>query len=97
MDSETTGVVQEVVEEVRHHDPVRGRWHVPKLEKGVVWCDTSSMATGVCFEIDGVIVENVAWLRKKHDYNHIDIAELDATIKGVNLALKWSLFQMFMN
>ncbi|CAE1318271.1 unnamed protein product [Acanthosepion pharaonis] len=91
VDSESTSMVQEVVEEVRHHDPVRGRWHVPKMEKGVVWCDASSMATGVCIEIDGAIVEDAAWLRKKRDYIHINVAELDGTIKGVKLALKWGL------
>lgn len=91
VDSETTGVVQEVVEEVQHHDPVQGRWHVPKLEKGVVWCNASSMATDVCIEIDGVIVEDAVWLRKKCDYNHINVAELDTMIKGVNIVLKCGL------
>ena len=47
------------------------------------------MATGVSVEIDGVVVEFMVWLRKKSDYNHINVAELDATIKAVNLALKW--------
>ena len=39
--------------------------------------------------IDGVMVEDAAWFRKKCDYNHINVAELEATIKDVNLALKW--------
>lgn len=49
------------------------------------------MATSACIEIDGVIVENAVWLRKKCNYNHINVAELDATIKGINLTLKWGL------
>ena len=49
-----------------------------------MWCDATSMATGV--EIDDVMVEDAAGLRKKSDY--INVAELDATIKGINLALK---------
>ena len=39
-------------------------------------------------KIDGVMVEDAAWLRKKCDYNHINVAKLEATIKDVNLALK---------
>ena len=31
------------------------------------------------------------WLRKKDDYGHINIAELEAVVRGVNLALKWGL------
>ncbi|MEL6804156.1 MAG: DDE-type integrase/transposase/recombinase, partial [Bacteroidota bacterium] len=30
-------------------------------------------------------------LRKSHDVGHINIAELDAVLKGVNLALKWKI------
>ena len=49
------------------------------------------MATGVSVEIDDVMVENVVWLRKKSDYNYINVAELDAIIKGINLPLKSGL------
>ena len=42
-------------------------------------------------EIDGIIVEDAAWLHKPLDVGHINVAELDAVLKGVNLALKWSL------
>ena len=37
----------------------------------------------------GVIVEDAAWLRKSDDTAHINVAELDAILRGVNLALKW--------
>ena len=30
-------------------------------------------------------------VKKKCDYNHINVAKLEATIKDVNLALKWGL------
>ncbi len=40
-------------------------------------------------EIDGQVVENAAQLRKRTDFPHNNIAELDAMIKGINLALKW--------
>ena len=49
------------------------------------------MATGGSVEIDSMVVEDAAWLRKKSDYNHINVAELAATIKVFNLTLKWEL------
>ena len=30
-------------------------------------------------------------VEKKNDYNHINVAELDAVLKGINLAIKWRL------
>ncbi|XP_076068433.1 uncharacterized protein LOC143040875 [Oratosquilla oratoria] len=60
-------------------------------EPRLVWCDASSIATGAVLEIGGVVVEDGAWQRKKDNYHHINVSELDAVIKGVNLALKWGL------
>ena len=34
-------------------------------------------------------MEDGAWLRKKNDNAHINLAELDAVLKGVNMELKW--------
>ena len=87
----TTQYVQEVVSRVRLEDPVQGVWKVPKTDEGRVWCDASSIGMGVVVEIGGSIVEDAAWLRKKTDYNHINVAELEAALKGVNLAVKWGL------
>ena len=64
---------------------------MPKIEKGVVWCDTSSIATVVLLELGGVVVEDAARLRKKDDAGHINVAELDVVLKEINLALKWKL------
>ena len=84
-------MIREVIEKVKVNDPVRGDWHVPKVECGTVWSDASSLAIGVLLEINGRVVEDAAWLRKKDDYGHINVAELEAVLKGVNLALKWKL------
>ena len=46
---------------------------------------------GVVLQKDGVVVEDAAWLRKKEDNTHINVAELEAVVKGVNLALKWNI------
>ena len=73
--------------EVRKNDPVRGRWSV-RSDKARVWVDASSLALSVAVEVDGCIVEDASWLRKD-DATHINMAELDSVIKGLNLALTW--------
>ena len=70
---------------------MKGIWHVHRSNHGVIWCDASSLALGVLLEMNGVAVEDAAWLRKKEDFNHINVAELEAVLKGINLALKWGL------
>ena len=42
-------------------------------------------------EIGGKVVEDMAWLRKQTDVTHINVAELEAIVKGLNLAVKWGL------
>ena len=84
-------LLNEVLDKVKAEDPVRGRWRVPKGHTGVVWTDASNLALGVVVEVGGRVVEDAAWLRKQTDYSHINVAELDAVIKGLNLAIKWGL------
>ena len=91
MGEEAASRLAEVIARVGREDPVQGQWLVPRGSAGVVWCDASSIATGVLLEIGGVVAEDAAWLRKKDDYGHINIAELEAVVRGVNLALKWGL------
>lgn len=59
--------IREVMERVKMEDPVKGRWTVPRRRtgRGVVWCDSSSIAMGVLLEIEDLGVEDAAWLRKK--------------------------------
>ena len=87
-------MMHEIVERVSADDPVRGVWKVPNTGKGRVWCDASDLALGVLLEIDGFEVEDGAWLRKQNDYNHINVAELEGVLKGVNLAVKWGLSEI---
>ena len=94
VDEGTVSVIQEILAEVKRNDPVTGTWHIPKTKTGVVWCDASSIAIGTVVEINGLVAEDAAWLRKKDDFNHINVAELEAVLKGVNLALKWGLREM---
>jgi hypothetical protein len=76
-------MLAEVMQTVANHDPVRGNWSVAKVSKGRIWCDASSLAIGVCVEIDGHIVEDASWLRKPQESVHINLAELESIIKGL--------------
>ena len=77
--------------EVRKADPVKGRWQVPQTDSGEVWTDASDFATGVVLEIDGVVAQDGTWMRKQTDYNHINVAELEVVMKGINLCVNWGL------
>ncbi|XP_065181850.1 uncharacterized protein LOC135812405 [Sycon ciliatum] len=73
-------------------DPVSGRWSINTADSAAwtVWCDASDTAMGVVLDVDGVVVEDKAWLRPSDDKRHNN-AELDAVIKGLNLASHWGL------
>jgi ribonuclease HI len=81
----------DLLERVRADDPVRGKWHVPGTQSCRIWCDASSLAYGVVAEVAGEVIEDAAWLRKTDDYAHINVAELEAILKGLNLAIKWDM------
>ena len=83
-------LLKEMLCELRHSDPVTGRW-AAESKVGKVWCDASSLAVGCALEIDGAIVEDASWIRKKDDGTHINMAELDSVLRGLNLAVKWGL------
>ena len=87
-------MAKELLSRVRVADPVHGIWHVPAVSSGRVWCDASSLAVGVALEMDGRLIEDAAWLRKASDCAHINVSELDAVLKGINLALKWDLTEI---
>lgn len=71
-------------------DPCRGSWSVSG-DKAVVWTDASSVATGIVIETPrGDVIEDACWLRRD-DSTHINMAELDAAVRGVNLALAWGM------
>ena len=94
-DDETTDdllvrMVKEAIARVKQDDPAKGDWCV-QGDKLNVWVDASSLAIGVLLEKDGAAVEDACWLRPTNDAAHINLAELDAVMKGVNLALQWKV------
>ena len=56
-----------------------------------VWVDASSLAIGVLLEKNGAVIEDACWLRPMNDTMHINLAELDMVLKGINLALQWGV------
>uniref|UniRef100_A0A5S6QGD9 Reverse transcriptase domain-containing protein n=1 Tax=Trichuris muris TaxID=70415 RepID=A0A5S6QGD9_TRIMR len=88
-DEELKVLLREIAARVKAQDPAHGKWNVSG-DKARVWVDASSLALGVVLEVDDHAVENAAWLRR-NDASHINMAELDAVIKGLNLALFWQL------
>ncbi|KFD49687.1 LOW QUALITY PROTEIN: hypothetical protein M513_09384 [Trichuris suis] len=88
-DDELRMLLQEVVSEARSPDPARGMWVVAG-DEARVWVDASSLAIGVALEVDGAIVEDATWLRSD-EASHINMAELDAVVKGLNLAISWRM------
>lgn len=79
----------DMIKSINGKDPVSGAWTAPTCVEGVVRCDASSLAIGVCIEINDEIVEDASCLRKRNDSTQINLAELEALMKGINLALKW--------
>ncbi|CAM1330155.1 Uncharacterised protein r2_g3929 [Pycnogonum litorale] len=84
-DEELRLMMEDLMLRVKRNDPARGKWNVDG-EEATVWVDASSLAIGVIIQVDGHTIEDASWLRLE-DASHINMAELDAVIKGVNLAL----------
>lgn len=88
------GLCLELLERVRNNDPVHGTWSVPETNVAEVAVDASSLATGCCVVIAGQVVEDASWLRPRDDATHINVAELDAAVKGLNYAIKWGVKEL---
>ncbi|XP_067939635.1 uncharacterized protein [Watersipora subatra] len=89
VEKEVSSLASELYTRVCQEDPVRGPWHVRPNGSVIVWTDASSLGLVVAIEVDGSIVEDASWLRKESDHSHINVAELEAVGRGVNLAIAW--------
>ena len=81
-------MMAETLTRVCRSDHAWGEWHISGHELNA-WVDAISLATSVVLERFGTVLEDVCWLRPKNNAQHIILVELDATIKGLNLALQW--------
>lgn len=91
IDGHTFSILKDILSRIKEKDPVTGSWEVNRSDRGTVWVDASNLAIGVVVVIDGKLVEDASWIRQRDDNIHINISELEAVIKGINLALKWNL------
>lgn len=82
-------MLNEISNRVKEHDPAGGRWDVNGYE-ATVWVDASSLAIGVVLEAASQILEDACWLRPDDD-SHINMAELDALVRGLNMAISWNM------
>ena len=88
-DPEVHMMLNETLQRVKSSDPARGRWDVDG-DEATVWVDASSLAIGAALEVDSNIIEDACWLRQ-NDCSHINLSELDAVLRGVNLAVAWKM------
>ena len=79
-------MLEEIVLRSSQIDPACGDWCANGQEV-TVWVDASSLTTSVAIECDGAIIENISWLRPVHADKNINLAELDAVLWGIILAL----------
>ena len=81
-------ILAETLTSVQEADTVGGNWCTDSKEI-TVWVNASSVATGVALETNGTFIENACWLRPINDAQHVNLSELGAALKGINLALQW--------
>ena len=79
-------MIAETVTRVHEADPVGGNWYVDGHKKKV-WVDVSPVATAVVLKVNENVIKD-SWLRLTGDTEGINLAKLNATIKGVKLALQ---------
>ena len=77
----------ETIARVRQSNPSQGLWCMTGQDINV-WVDASSLATGMLLEHGDVVFKNACWLRPANDAQHINLAKLDAALKGINLTLQ---------
>ena len=92
-DDSLRAMLEDTFRRGKQNDPAKGRWDVVG-EEATVWVDASSLELGIVIEADGHVVEHASWWRSEDSPSHINMAELDAVIKGVNAALAWKLKEL---
>lgn len=50
-----------------------------------LWVNGNCVTTGMVLKVNRNVIEDASWLHPAGDVKHMSLAELDATIKGVNL------------
>ena len=82
-------MLEEIYNRLGEDDPAHGRWDV-EGDEADLWVDASSIAIGVVLQVGGMTIEDGSWMRES-DSTHINMAELEAVIRGLNVALSWNM------
>ena len=85
-DAPLNTMIEKVLNRVHKENLECGKWLINGRDF-IVWVNTSSLATSVLLEYDWTMVEDACWLWPEKDSQHINLIELDAIRKGVNLAI----------
>lgn len=72
-------MMTEVISTVHQDDPTQGDWCVTGEVN--TWVDASCLAMYLVLERHDAILEYTCWLSPANDANHINLAELHATLK----------------
>ena len=62
-----------------------------------VWVHASVLAVGVSLDANGTIIEDACWLQLIKNTQHINMVELDAILRGINLTLKKQVTVLYLN
>lgn len=97
VNADVVQLCNDLLTRIGESDPARGVWSASVRGAGddvTVWCDASDLAYGVVLEANGAVIEDRSWLRPKDDKRHINIAELDAAIKALELSAEWNVSRL---
>ena len=91
-DPQLKAQIQHVVQQLQAADPAQGPWRLTG-DRLIVWTDASAIANGVVLEDPGRgTVEDASKLRSESkSAMHINMAELDAALTGINMAVAWGV------
>lgn len=68
-------------------DSVQGDWCIDG-HKVTMWVDAKSLATDFVVESGEYLVEDAYWLWSNHEGKYINLAELNAILRGINMAIQ---------
>ena len=80
-------MIRDIFTRVTQENPVKGDWCISGQEV-IVWVDASSLVTGMVGKSNGVVAEDATWLQLVQEVKYINLAELDAVLWSINLALQ---------
>lgn len=83
-------MLMDIITRVVQKDLAHSDWCM-NGHKVIIWIDTSSLATGVIIESRRSMVVEACWLYLVWENKHINLAEFNAMLRGVNLALQWKM------